>query len=287
MRYGYHRPTCSYTLSGGDSTAFETDVRLGNSQPSEQTVISGVSDGTPSTTEYLDILCDWTVPQPLGVIGLLHLSCPVGTKIEVTGRRLGDGGYTRDLLGNSTTQRVAEIPTGRRQAIILCDTEDTDYIGIQVRIWNDANGVTWADDTTDLLVGEIAPYASCYLRDTPKRKTMRSKRSTTERAYNGAAHRFYRGEFRSGEWDIHGSLAEAFKAGLQNGMCWAKLRAMQDDELYRALVVHRGEGDYNTAPDYDLIQQVAQFCLVDWGDIQEEERGIFYANTTLSIEETP
>lgn len=283
MIYGYRTPkNVAWSLSGATSPAFETDVRLSNSQPSEQTVISGLSDSDADITDYIDIIADWAAPQALGVILLLNLSCPEGTRIVVTGRRLGDGGYTRDLGGNSD-YCTAETEDGRVQMIVYPSDAATDYIGIQVRVYNDANGVTWADDETDLLIGEIAPYATTKLCDAARRTQGRSQRAATERAVNAALHAAWRGNFRSLSLTIHGTVSEAYKRGLQGGVDIGMLRSMQDDPMYRAAILPRGVGE-DGAPDYDLIQRTALFAWVKWGQVQEEE-AMRRFSASLEVEE--
>lgn len=288
MRYGYSRPTCTFSLDGSSSPGpdFETDVRLANSQPSEQTIISGIATSTPTVGEYVDIFVDWNTPMPIGIVAILNMSCPEGVAIEVTGRRLGSGSYNTDLLGNSMTQATAEIAGGRVQAVILPESEHEDFIGVQVRIYNDQDGITWADDTTELSIGEIVVMQSVSLCATPARTRGRSNRSLRERAFNGAAHFFPRGEYRTADFTVRGSIEESYTGGLAYGMDFAKLHGKQDDGLYRAFVVPRGINDYGTGPDYDLIQQVAMLCLVSWGNINEETSRMA-CTVPLTIEETP
>lgn len=287
MIYGHTRPASVWSVAGANSPAFETDVRLDNSQPSEQTVISGIASSSPTTAEYFDLIGDWAVPQAIGVVGILNLSCAPGVRIVVTGRRLGDAGYTRDLGGNSDI-RTVQLGDGRVQAIIVPTATETDYIGLQLRIYNDAGGVTWADDTTDLLIGEIGIYASTKLCARPARSRGRSQRSQRERASNGALHFYPRGDYRTESLSVLGTVADAYKGGLPGGVDFAKLQAMQDAYRYRALVIPRGENDYNRGPDYALIQQKAMFCLVSWGPISEEDQnGMMRVSAPLELEEAP
>jgi hypothetical protein len=283
MLYGHTRPVSVWSVAGANSPAFETDVRLGNSQPSEQTVISGIASSSPAIEEYFDLMANWAVPQAIGVVGILNLSCAPGVRIVVTGRRLGDAGYTRDLGGNSDTA-TAQLGDGRVQAIILPTATEDDYIGLQVRIYNDAGGVTWADDTTDLYVGEIAPFATL---DIPKvdarRETARTIRRVKERAVNGAVHLAWRGEYRSFSLVVRGTMAEAHLGAL-DGLDWDALRVMQDTPLYRALVIpriHGGDGQI----DYALCNKTALFGVVEWGSTTNSLGQS--VECPLSVEEAP
>ena len=287
MIYGHTRPNGAlFSLSGSVSPgpAFETDVRLANAQPSEQTVISGAGSSSPDVSEYVEIIVDWPAPQAIGSVMLLNLSCPAGTMIEVYGRRLADADYTRPMGGNSIGRTVT-LPDGRTQRLIVTGATDTDFIGLAVLIYNDADGTAWADDTTDLLIGEIAIHATTKLCASPKRTSDRSKRRVTERAANAALHIAQRGEYRSMSVNIHGTIAEAYNGGLPGGMDLDRLRAMQDGKRYRAAIFTRGIGE-DGAMDDDLIQRTAIYSYVAWGKVNEEEAYRRFT-ATLDAEEAP
>lgn len=283
MLYGHTRPASVWSVAGANSPAFETDVRLDNSQPSEQTAISGIASASPTIGEYFDLIADWSVPQAIGVVGILNLSCAPGVRIVVTGRRLGDAGYTRDLGGNSDTT-TAQLADGRVQAIIVPTATGNDYIGLQLRIYNDAGGVTWADDETDLFVGEIGIFSALTIRKLDaRRETGRTARRLKERAVSGAVHLARRGEYRSLSLTIHGTVAEAYTRGL-DGLDWDTLRAMQDSHLYRALVIPRIHGEGGSV-DYELCNRTALFSVVEWGDTSHSVGQ--NVECSLSVEEAP
>jgi len=284
MLYGYRAPQpITWSLAGASSPAFETDVRLSNGQPSEQTVISGVGGVGATISDYIDIRGDWAAPQALGAVALLNLSCAPGVRIEVTGRRLGDGGYTRALGGNSDS-RTDALPDGRVQAIILPAATDTDFIGVQVRIYNDALGVTWADDETDLLIGEIAPRGAVILpRVQQRRERGRSARQLRERAANGAMHIAPRGEYDILSLNVSGTVADCHQGGL-GGVDWDALRAMQDAPSHRVLVIPRRVGADGQI-DYALCHRTAVFGVVSWG--AEKTLAGTEMECPLTVEEAP
>lgn len=282
MLYGYRIPSnITWSLAGDSAPAFETDIRLSNSQPSEQTAISGVAVSSPVIGEYIDIRADWAVPQGLGAIGLLNLSCPADTRIVVTGRRVG---VINDVpIGGNSDSRT-QLVEGRVQLIVVGTDPEPDYIGVRVRIYNDATGITWADDTTDLYVGEIVPCATTTLCARPARSRGRSSRSTRDRASNGALHIYPHGEYRTESLSIIGTVAEAYKGALPGGVDFQRLQKMQDQPKYRALIIPRGVNDYSLGPDYDLVQRKAIFAAVSWGKIAEEE-AVMRVSVPLEAEE--
>lgn len=284
MQYGFKTPAnVSWGLAGTTSPAFETDVRLSNGQPSEQTAISSIASSSPNITEYFDITADWTVPQGINAVCMLNLSCPENTLIEVTGRRVGDGDYTRNLGGNSES-RTMRLPDGRVQLIILTEVTETDYIGLQFRIYNDAGGVTWADDDSYILLGELRAYQTTTLCDAPRRDRDRSTRRSIERASNAAVHIIERGEYRMLNLQITASITETYKKGLDGSVDIETLRIMQDAYKYRVLALPRGVGIGRDPVDYGLLNRTALFAIALWGKSQEET----YPNgtsTPLDLEE--
>lgn len=284
MLYGYKRPSNpTFTLAGDSTPAFETDIRLSNSQPSEQTVISGVGESSPTTSQYFDVMMDWAAPQSIGAIMLLNLSCPAGTRVVVTGRRLGDSGYAQDLGGNSDS-RTVYIPEGERiQLVVAPSASFDDLIGLQFRFYNDANSSTWADDTTDFYIGEIAAYATVRLCDAPRRSRGRTQRAVSERAVNGALHAAWRGNFRTLSLTIRSTVENTHLGGL-DGVDIDTLVALQDGPFYRAAILQRGtkQGEF----DYALINRTAMFAWVKWGNSTEEE-AVGHMNVPLDIEECP
>lgn len=284
MLYGHTRPqNITWALAGPNSPAFETDVRLDNSQPSEQTAISGMSSGSPVITEYVAIQADWAAPQPIGAIGILAVSCPVGTRVVVTGKRPDSGGFGVALGGNSDSV-IAALPDGRRQLIVVPTSTEDDFVGVEVRIYNDVGGAAWADGDTDLFVGEIGVFAAATIRKLDaRRETGRTARRLKERAVSGAVHLARRGEYRSLSLTIHGTVAEAHTGGL-DGLDWDTLRVMQDTPLYRALVIPRIHGE-GGAVDYELCNRTALFSVVEWGNTSHSVGQ--NVQCSLSVEEAP
>jgi hypothetical protein len=170
------------------------------------------------------------------------------------------------------------------QLIVVCTDPELDYIGVQLRIYNDAGGATWADGDTDLFVGEIGIFSALTIRKLDaRRETGRTARRLKERAVSGAVHLARRGEYRSLSLTIHGTVAEAYTRGL-DGLDWDTLRVMQDTPLYRALVIPRIHGE-GGAVDYELCNRTALFSVVEWGNTSHSVGQ--NVQCSLSVEEAP
>jgi hypothetical protein len=151
---GYGAPDSpTWEISGGDA-AFDTDpAALNNGKVADRTSVKWPSGGQTTSTA-VELKMYWGVEQPVRIIPIVGLKggpggatgIPVGTKIIVTGQRLSDsdsagGTYPYSLGGNSTTRTVL-LPNGDIGAWIVLPTTNTDLVGIQVKIFNDVNGVT-------------------------------------------------------------------------------------------------------------------------------------------------
>lgn len=290
MRYIYRRfSPLNVTLSGSQGAPeFVTDVRLDNGHPYEQTVVTGWPESPTDETEYLDLTLDWGTPEDIGVIALLAMGRPQsssgamdGLRIEAWGRPLGGGSYSIDLGGNTQSQRSVICSTGETRWVGVPGPADTQFVGARLRIFNDRNGSVFSPTPRDLYLGEVIVGKGVYLRDKFKRTLSRPSNDRVERGHDGSIVRFRRPNFRSGEWEISGSMAET----MTGSESWARLRTLSDDPNYRAFIIPRGEGDYGQAPDYDLIQETAMMVSPRWGDIEEEKGGKFHAQVKLRAEE--
>ena len=76
-----------------------------------------------------------------------------GIKIEVRGKRPADGGYTYVLGGNALTQRTVERDDGTIAIAWAFDDGLDAIIGLEFKIFDDANGAVWVDDYFD--IGEV------------------------------------------------------------------------------------------------------------------------------------
>jgi len=162
MLTGYRIPSgASYSVHG-TGAAFLTDVRLANGRPAQITRLQWLSAGSPVIGDYLDLRMAWPAAQRVGVVVLLGLSCGAGVRVDVTGRRPADAGYTFALGGNAATQRTRARSDGRVRHIVAPSATD-ELIGLQWRIYNDRSGSTWATSASVLDIGEAVGMSAVVL----------------------------------------------------------------------------------------------------------------------------
>lgn len=160
---GYGQPDSPvWEIAGGDA-AFDSDpADLNNGRVADRTAVKWPS-GAQTTSTAVELKMHWSPEQPVRVIPIIGLKdIPVGTKIIVTGQRLSDsdsagGTYPYGLGGNANTRTVL-LPNGDVGAWIVLPDNNTDLVGIQVKIFNDVNGATHFTADQYIYPGEIDAF---------------------------------------------------------------------------------------------------------------------------------
>lgn len=263
MLFAYARDTDAVvTVSGSDTTpVVETDARWFSGQPSEVTVVSGVGASSPSIGHYIDYRITWTNPRAVGLISALRLSVPAGVLCAVTGKRPADGGFTYALGGNAASQRTQALPDGRVQLLVEPAAGNDALIGVQIRMFNDQNGQPWADDETDVSIGELGCWSALTiegaLRGWQRGRTQNKK---IEYGEDGGVAVYTHPERRSYKFGIDDTMAMVYLGGLSGGLDIETLEGLLQPSASRCLCVPRRFGaDGNR--DYTLIHRTAVFGL--------------------------
>lgn len=260
MLYGYRIPANIAWTVHGSGAAIATDLRLDNGQPSEESIITWLDESAPSSSDYVDLRADWAAPQAVRIIAVHGLSCGPGVRIDITGRRAEDGGYTFALGGNSASQRTVQLPDGRADHIVVADAGLDPLIGIQLRIYNDRGGVTWADAATDLRIGEARPWSAVTLLGKAGWKRGYSDPSDHEATASGGEHTWERAGWRTLAIDMSARETAAVRAGaLAQGEDWETIEALSHGRTRAIVIVRR-----NTPSE---IHRTAIFGRPTWSEI--------------------
>jgi hypothetical protein len=278
MIYGYARPRGITWTVAGTGASIASDIRLDNGQPSEATAIQWLTAPSPALADYVDLRAEWAAASPIRVIPLVGLSCGAGVKVQVTGLRSGDDAFTYALGGNSATGRTVALPDGRVVLFVVCAAGLDPLIGIQVRIFNDRSGATWATATTDLRIGEAAPFSAVTLKGKPGWRRGRTDPSQRQRTRAGGLHVAPMDAWRILDVDIPPADVAAVRAGgLENGQDWETLEAATAGDARAICIVHPDSDAeiHRTAiygwPKFDTISHIPQ------------SRGLY--GTRLTVEE--
>jgi hypothetical protein len=168
MLIAHSQPSPITWTAGSGGEAFQTDTTgLSDGKPARVTRLSWISQTGISIGDYAALRANWDVATTLRVGALLGLvDVAAGVKVEIRGEVAGAPGVYATLGGNALTQLVIEFPDGTFGCWWVFAESSTQYTGIEIRIYNDLDGNTWATDDTTVDIGEvlIAPAAEFAAR---------------------------------------------------------------------------------------------------------------------------
>ena len=300
MIYGYQRigffGTGSVTSQAGNAgtgplPSITSPDNMVDANPRTLTLVkNGFGNSPPLVWDWVDIAMPLLtspndVPAPI-VVALWNTSLPHGTRIAVTVNPAGVGSpivKEGEIVVNSEGVASAIIPFDS----VPLKTQGVSRVIVHFTVFNaQGSGGTppiWADETTEFTIGELFVYRTVAITSEPIRSSRRSDNNLNQRDAFGSLRTAPRRNYRTGSFNVHGTLDEALKGPAS----WARLRTLQDDPNYRVLVIPRGIDDYGTGPDPDIITETALYGQALWGDIVTEDRGVMYAGATLTVEEDP
>lgn len=144
-----HSRPSGITWSG--PTFLTSDDALTDGKPARSTRVEFEGG---SLTDYVALVGVWSTPTIIrGAVIVFDRNVPSGAKIEIRGKQLADPGYTYLLGGNALTQRTIERDDGTIAAAFAFDEDVAAIVGLEIRVFDDANGVTYAGGYID--IGEV------------------------------------------------------------------------------------------------------------------------------------
>lgn len=162
MLIGYSQPAISGAVGITGATWLTADggAALFDGRPSRRARLQWGA-GTPALGQYVAITATFAAATPLRILALLGSTLPVGCRVDFLGAG-GDG-----LGGFCDDARTVRMPDGTVGVWGVARADDPAETGIEVRIYNDANGVTWASSGTVVDIGEVIsmPGVSVPIRD--------------------------------------------------------------------------------------------------------------------------
>lgn len=161
-------------------------------------------------------------PTPLRVLALLGTTLPPGVRIDFLGAG-GDG-----LGGTCDNTRSTVMPDATTGVFAVARPNDPAETGCEIRIYNDCNGVPWADNDTIIDLGEAWAGPAVEVPIDVGWSIQTEDPSDVSRSRGGALNVARRAAFRtlSCVFSPQPSGASTVRGGgLANGMDWEKLAA--------------------------------------------------------------
>ncbi|MBA8886168.1 hypothetical protein FHW12_000359 [Dokdonella fugitiva] len=157
MLLGYGRPqggTWSVNTANGAAIVSDT-AQLGDGRPDTLTSFTWIT-GTQNTSSIFRLRYDWSTAIVPGLVGLMGMSLPAGTKVSVAFRRPSDtaGTYPYSPSMAAASQRAIAGIHGGRNAWLRVNTGASAVSGCEIQIWNDVNGVAAIAAAAPFTTGE-------------------------------------------------------------------------------------------------------------------------------------
>lgn len=272
----YNHPTPTYTVTGG---SLVTDASI----MSDRKVSTITRISWPLGVQTISTTCSVIASfeeQPIRAVAILNSSLPVGLKVELYGKRVGDTDYSYNLGADSLTQKLVKRIEGGTGAVWVLPVTNDKLIGIKIVYYNDVNGVTYlnASDTFD--TGQcIFSDGIEFLIQTDW--TLGNKvTSLSKRSLGSQPSRVSRPGYRTLEvTPIFGDDDDMRGSGLSNGSNWQEVSAVLRQDPY-ALAIARTDTS-------DNIQKTSIYGEITRIPDVTHKSGAYYQPNILEIEEIP
>jgi hypothetical protein len=254
----YRRPTNPAWTISGTGAQFESDVRLSDGNPGVLTSFRWLSEVSPVIGNFVALRGDWAEAITVRGAWAIALSLesgafPVGVKFEIRGKRAGDTGYPYALGGNSLTEVSREMPDGSLSICWRFDEGLDPLVGIEIRIFNDAAGATWADADTYVRIGEADAAEGVAVCVAPGWSLEQLDQTEEQRTRGSQLHEVERVNYRAVDVTLApGTGDEAFRQGLDTGSDWQRINAYLTRAFARAMVYIRTEDSSGVFSSIDL-----------------------------------
>lgn len=252
----YRRPANAGWTVDAAGADFVGDVLLSSGNPGEETMIRWRSDAVPDVAHYVSLRIDFPAGMVLLGAWLLGLrrgdgDFPLGVRFEVWGRRTGDPGYTYPLGGNTLSEVSRSMPDGSVGICWAFDDGLDAVVGVEIRIYNDADGVTWADADTHIRIGEgdvAEGVRICIAHGFQDGATVGA---TSDRTKGQQLHEVEGVDYRVLEFArVPTDGDKVYRQALPNGMDWTRINRLMTRAGARTMVYVRTQdeaGNFDSA----------------------------------------
>lgn len=260
MLIGYSQPAISGSVgiaSGGGLAASawltaDGGAALFDGRPSRKARLQW-GTGTASIAHYVAITATFAAATPLRILALLGTTLPVGCRVDFLGAG-GDG-----LGGTCDSARTVRMPDGTVGVWAVAREDDPAETGVEIRIYNDVDGLPWASAGTVVDVGEAVSMPGVKVPNEPGWElgapgVMAERFRTRSAALNTVAAGYY----NTMRFVSQAAYVDQVRHGaLANGMDWLALRrAMQNDARIAVVPRLNSASEVNATAHYGVAANV-------------------------------
>jgi hypothetical protein len=223
MLIGYLMPPISgVTLTGAGAAWLTADghAALFDGKPARRARLQWLNDATPATTQSVKLTVAFVAaftPRLVALLGLANV--PAGVLVQLHGA--GGAG----LGGNTQTQRTVQFADGSVGIWLVTDGLQA-ISSLEVSIFNDQHGATWATSETTIDIGELVAMPAVDVEIEPgwQEEVVDPTETNLTRAAQVVSSR--RQAYRRLEASLTAdSGAQVRAGGLAGGVDWQRLRA--------------------------------------------------------------
>jgi len=261
MLIGYGQPAITPSVDGASAVNL---AALVDGRPSSVARIGG---GASSVR----LRADWIGAVAVRLVAALGLTCPVGTAIALTGKRLGDADYSYPL--GAATQAVMDLVDGSRAAWFVLPADNDSLVGLQLQF-----------EASDFDAGELVVLQAVDLPIQGDWEAGRIDPSTADRTLGGGVNVVPRRTYRRLQFALTpDQLAVVRGAELDGGMDWDRLDYALRGDARAAAVPRWGRPD---AINIAELHRTALYGRVVPGSIAHRG-GDYYSSSGWTFEEVP
>lgn len=271
MLIGYSQPAISGAVGITGATWLTADggAALFDGRPTRRARLQWGA-GTPTLGQYVSITATFAAATPLRILALLGSTLPVGCRVDFLGAG-GDG-----LGGFCDDARTVRMPDGTVGVWGVARADDPAETGIEVRIYNDANGATWASSGTIVDIGEILSMPGVEIPIDVGHAMATIDPTEVELTRNGHPNAVPRSAYRQLSCTfspLPSGAASVRDGGLANGMDWDKLSAALRGRARCAAIA--------LVKTRERVQSTALYAIAAEIGETQQQRGQFFRKTML------
>jgi hypothetical protein len=285
MLIGYHvpaSPTVGIYAPGSGWLTADGGSACVDGKPARRARF-GWRTNAPALADFCALYVDFTqafVPRVGCVLGLQGV--PEGVRLEAVG--ITPGGANFILGGNGGTQRTVRFADGTIGVFWVFGAAEAAISDFELRIYNDRNGVTWANAATQVDVGEVAVMPAVDVEHQSDWAVELVDPSTTSFSRGAQPGTSQRQAYRRMTCSLAAQNVAVVRAGgLANGMDWDQLAHVMVGDR-RAIAIPR----WRTPAGAVAVAEVQRTSLYGLGRLTTTGHlGGDYYGATAVFQEVP